>query len=88
MTIYKVSIGERGDITTVTLRCPSCQTETTFRADKTGAPEGCPSCGEEVSPAMRTALGHLHRFHESAKVAEDKAKKPLFFFQIRTPEKA
>lgn len=86
MTAYKLIVAERADLANVTICCAGCSTETSVAIEKAAIPENCPSCGDSVPAGIRTALGHLQRFHQAAGGAE--AKKTALSFAIRTPDKA
>jgi hypothetical protein len=96
MTAYRVLVAGCKDLSTVTLICPECGTRTSF--DHLGddhlpgtheprrIPKYCASCETPFDDRVLEAVHGLMTFHRAAVVAEEKAGKPLFQFELRQSE--
>jgi predicted RNA-binding Zn-ribbon protein involved in translation (DUF1610 family) len=83
MTIYKVTVATRVELSNVAIICDGCGTEVVIRVESANVPHGCPSCGKEYIEEIKEALAGLARFHRAGEKAENRLSGNVFQFSIK-----
>jgi predicted RNA-binding Zn-ribbon protein involved in translation (DUF1610 family) len=83
MTVYKVTVATRAELSDVVIICDGCGTEVVIRVESANVPHGCPSCGKEYIEEIKEALAGLARFHRAAQKAENRLSGNVFQFSIK-----